>query len=108
MKKKVLKIIALIIAIALIVTVCWFANALCGNPISKWLAQKAADAYLDEHYKDTDFYIERLGFSFKSTDYYAHVRSETSIANLHSFVTFSHTTASSTFQRKKCPILKQQ
>ena len=79
MKKKVLKFIALIIAIALIVTVCWFANALCGNPISKWLAQKAADAYLDEHYQDTDFYIERLGFSFKFTNYYAHVRSETSI-----------------------------
>ena len=55
MKKKVLKIIALIIAIALIVTVCWFANALCGNPISKWLAQRAADTYLDEHYPDTDF-----------------------------------------------------
>lgn len=79
MKKKVLKFIALIIAIALIITVCWFANALCGNPISKWLAQKAADAYLDEHYQDTDFYIERLGFSFKFTNYYAHVRSETSI-----------------------------
>jgi len=79
MKKKVLKIIALLVAIALIVTVCWFANALCGNPISKWLAQRAASVYLEEQYSDTDYYIERLGFSFKSTDYYAHVRSETSM-----------------------------
>ena len=79
MKKRVLKIIALVVAIALIVTVCWFANALCGNPISKWLAQRAASAYLEEQYPDTDYYIERLGFSFKSTDYYAHVRSETSM-----------------------------
>ena len=79
MKKKVLKFIALIIAIALIVGVFWFANALNGNPISKWLAQRAASAYLEEQYPDTDYYIERLGFSFKSTDYYAHVRSETSM-----------------------------
>ena len=63
----------------MIVTVCWFANALCGNPVSKWLAQRAADTYLDEHYPNTDFYIENLGFSFKFTNYYAHVRSETSI-----------------------------
>ena len=63
MKKKVLKFIALIIAIALIVGVFWFANALNGNPISKWLAQRAASAYLEEQYPDTDYYIERLGFS---------------------------------------------
>ena len=98
MKKKVLKFIALIIAIALIVTVCWFANALCGNPISKWLAQKAADAYLDEHYQDTDFYIERLGFSFKSTDYYGHVRSETRIET----VSDTHLRASETTENIVC------
>lgn len=79
MKKKVLKIVALIIAIALIVGVCWFANALNGNPISKMLAEKAADAYLEEKFPDTDYYIEKLGFSFKFTGYYAHVRSQTSI-----------------------------
>ena len=79
MIKKVLKIVALVVAITLIVTVCWFANALCGNPISKWLAEKAADAYLNEHYPDTDYYIENLGYSFKFAGYYAHVRSETSI-----------------------------
>lgn len=79
MKKKILKIVALIVAIALIVGVCWFANALNGNPISKMLAEKAADNYLEEHYSETDYYIEKLGFSFKSTCYYAHVRSEISM-----------------------------
>lgn len=79
MKKKVLKIIALIIAVALIVGVCWFANALNGNPISKVLAEKAADAYLEDKFPDTDYYIENLGFSFKFRGYYAHVRSQTSI-----------------------------
>ena len=39
MKKKVLKIIALVIAIALIVGIAWVANGLNGNPISKLLAK---------------------------------------------------------------------
>lgn len=79
MKKKVLKIIALIVAIALIVGVCLFANALNGNPVSKILATKAADTYLEENFSDTDYYIEKLAYSFKYGNYYAHVRSETSI-----------------------------
>ena len=79
MKKKVLKIIALVIAIALIIGIAWVANGLNGNPISKMLAKKAANDYLEEHFPNTDYYIEELGFSFKFTGYYAHVRSDTSI-----------------------------
>ena len=79
MKKKVLKIIALVIAIALIVGIAWVANGLNGNPISKMLAEKAADAYIKEQFPNTDYYIENVGFSFKFTGYYAHVRSETSM-----------------------------
>ena len=79
MKKKVLKIIAFAIAIALILGICWVANGLNGNPISKMLAKKAATAYLAEHFPDTDYYIQELGFSFKFSNYYAHVRSETSM-----------------------------
>ena len=79
MKKKVLKIIAFIIAIALILGICWVANGLNGNPISKMLAKKAANEYLEENFSDTDYYIEELGFSFKFSNYYAHVRSVTSI-----------------------------
>lgn len=79
MKKKVLKIIALVIALTLIIGLAWTANSLVGNPISKMLAQKAANDYLEEHFPSTDYYIETLGFSFKFTGYYAHVRSESSI-----------------------------
>lgn len=79
MKKKVLKIIAFIIAIALILGICWVANGLNGNPISKMLAKKAANEYLEENFSDTDYYIEELGFSFKFSNYYAHVRSVTSM-----------------------------
>ena len=46
MKKKVLKIIALVMAIALIVGVCIFANSLVGNPISKWVATNTAEKHL--------------------------------------------------------------
>lgn len=79
MKKKVLKIIAFVIAIALILGICWVANGLNGNPISKMLAKKAANEYLAEHFPGTDYYIQELGFSFKFSNYYAHVRSETSM-----------------------------
>lgn len=79
MKKKALKIIALIIAVALIIGICWAANGLNGNPISKWLAKRGANNYLKEHFPNTDYYIEELGFSFKFTGYYAHVRSKTSM-----------------------------
>lgn len=79
MKKKALKVIAFIIAVALIVGICWVANGLNGNPISKILAKRAANEYLAEHFPDTDYYIQQLGFSFKFSNYYAHVRSETSM-----------------------------
>ena len=67
MKKKVWKILALVVAIALIAGIAWVANGLNGNPISKMLAKKGANAYLEEHFPNTDYYIEDLGFSFKFT-----------------------------------------
>lgn len=79
MKKKVLKIIAFVIAITLILGICWVANGLNGNPISKMLAKRGANNYLKEHFPNTDYYIEDLGFSFKFSNYYAHVRSEISM-----------------------------
>ena len=58
MKKKVLKIIALVVAVALIVGVCIFANALVGNPISKWVATNTAEKHLEDSYGEKDFEIE--------------------------------------------------
>lgn len=43
------------------------------------LAEKAAAEYLEVNFGETDYYIERVGFSFKDTRYYAHVRSKTSM-----------------------------
>ena len=78
MKKKWLKIAALVAALIMIAGLCWFANALVGNPVSKWLAARTAEKYLEEVYGDTDFEIERIGFNFKDTDYYAHIKSPSS------------------------------
>ena len=79
MKKKTLKIIALITAFILIIGLSWFGNAFLGNPISKMLATNTAKKHLAETYPDTDYYIEKIAFSFKTSDYYAHIKSPTSI-----------------------------
>lgn len=79
MKKKFWKILALILAVALIAGICVFANALAGNPISKLLAERSVERYLAEQYPGTDYYVERLGFNFKFTNYYAHIRSVSSM-----------------------------
>ena len=58
MKKKTLKIIALITAFILIIGLSWFANALLGNPISKMLATNTAKKHLAETYRNEN--IKRL------------------------------------------------
>ena len=78
MKKKILKVIALVIALALLGGLGWFANGLVGNPVSRWLANRALNAYMEAHYAHMDLYPERFGFDFKSGGYFAYVRSETS------------------------------
>lgn len=75
---KWLKIGALLVALIIIAGLCFFANALVGNPVSKWLAIKTAEKHLEEVYGNTDFEIERVGFDFKNTDYYAHIISPSS------------------------------
>ena len=79
MKKKILKIGALVLAIVLIVGVCLFANSLIGNPISKALAKNTAEKYLEEKYPDTDFELGEVNYSFKDSYYHAHVSSPSSM-----------------------------
>ena len=79
MKKKVLKVLALIVAIALIIGIGLFANALVGNPVSKFLATKGAEEHLAKNYGDKDFVVEEVNYDFKTGGYYARVTSPTSI-----------------------------
>ena len=77
--KKALKIAALVVAVALIIGVCWFANALVGNPISKALAQNTAEKYVKETYGNTDYELGDVTYSFKDGYYHASVSSPSSI-----------------------------
>ena len=75
MKKKILKIAAFVLALALIVGVCVFANSLVGNPISKLLATKTAEKYLEENHPGKDYQLDGVTFSFKLTCYFAYFSS---------------------------------
>lgn len=79
MKKKVLKALALILAVILIIGVGLFANALVGNPVSKFLATKGAEEHLAKNYGDKDFVVEEVTYDFKTGGYYARITSPTSI-----------------------------
>lgn len=77
--KKILKITAFIVAIALLGTLAFFANALIGNPVSRYLATKTAKEHLSEHYGDTSYKIDEVIYSFKDGHYYAKVSAPDSI-----------------------------
>ena len=77
-RKRALKIAALVLALALMAGVGWFANELVGNPVSRFLCRRSAEAYLAEHYPDTDFRVERVDYNFKMTCYHARIVSPSS------------------------------
>ena len=76
--KKILRAIALVIALALVSGVLLFANALVGNPISRALAKRSAEAYLEENFPNADHFIQEIDYNFKDMDYYARVGSPSS------------------------------
>ena len=78
MKKKFLKIAAFIVAVALIAGLCWFANGLVGNPISKLLATNTAKQYLQDHHPNTDYQLDAVTFNFKFVCYNAYFSSPSS------------------------------
>lgn len=78
MKKKILKIAALVVALALIVGVCIFANSLVGNPISKMLATNTAKQYIEENHPDMDYQLDAVTFNFKFVCYNAYFTSPSS------------------------------
>lgn len=79
MKKRILKIAALVLAVVLIIGVCLFANSLVGNPISKALAENTAEKYIKEAYGDKDYELEEVTYSFKDGYYHALVSSPSSM-----------------------------
>lgn len=76
--KKILKAIALVLAIALCSGLAFFVNALVGNPLSKHLAKTGAEKHLEQMHPDKDFYIDRITYNFKDGDYHVFVESPSS------------------------------
>ena len=69
MNKKHLKLAALVLALAMIVGLGLFANALVGNPVSRALATRAAKKRMAEQYPS--YTLERVTYSFKDGNYHA-------------------------------------
>ena len=78
-KKRMLNLFALCLAITLMAFVGWFANGLVGNPLSKMLARNTAEKHLETQYPNTDYEIEKVSYSFKDVGYYAYVVSPSSM-----------------------------
>ena len=76
--KKISKIIAIISGILLILGLLYVANAFVGNPISKMIVTKNAVKYIEETYINTDYYVDKVTYSFKTGGYYANIKSPSS------------------------------
>lgn len=71
--KKALKIGAAVLALLLILGLGVVANGLLGNPVSKYLAKRSIQAYIDETYPGQELVLERVGYNFKNGDYFGYV-----------------------------------
>lgn len=70
MKKKILKILAFVLALCLLGGVCFIANGLVGNPVSKALAKRSAQTYLAQHHEGENYEIVSNNYDFKIGGYY--------------------------------------
>ena len=78
MKKKILKAVLIVVAVAFAGVAVWLANGFFGNPVSKHLATRSAQEYLEVNFADTDYEIEDVVYDFKGSDYHVHVKSPSS------------------------------
>ncbi len=70
MNKRFCKIAAFVTAVFLTAGLVLFANALVGNPLSRYIVKKSAEAYIEKTYPDENFYISEIRYSFKENGYY--------------------------------------
>ena len=69
---KTVGIVALCVAL-------FFVNAFVGNPVSALLARVSAHRYVAQEYGHLDVQIDKVGYNFKNTNYFAKVSSPTSV-----------------------------
>ena len=78
-KKITLKILAGVVAVALIVGMLFVTNSFVGNPISAMMANKAIKQYVDHNYSFLDLKLEKASFNFKYGAYMVRAESKTSV-----------------------------
>ena len=78
MQKKIGKAVVVVLLLGLLAGIFWFANGFFGNPVSRFLAKRVLNDYMEETYAHLDLNTERFGFNFKTGGYFAYVCSETS------------------------------
>lgn len=71
--RKPLRVIAAVIAFAMIAVLLEFANELLGNPVSYLVAKNNAKKYVAENYADEGYVVEDASYFFKFKDYVVHV-----------------------------------
>ena len=76
--KKTVKIIAIIVSVLLIAGLLFIVNAFVGNPVSKMIVTNNAKEYVETNYKETDYYVNRVGYDFKTSRYYVNIKSPSS------------------------------
>ena len=69
MKKKILKILAFVLALCLLGVVCLFANVMVGNPVSKALAKRSSQDYLIENHAGEGYEIKKVAYDWYNTEY---------------------------------------
>ncbi|RSK27530.1 hypothetical protein EJF36_11940 [Bacillus sp. HMF5848] len=77
--RKLLKIIAALVAFMLIGIILFVANAFVGNPISAKLADRAIHKYVERNYSFIDPVVEETYYNFKNASYAARVSSSQNI-----------------------------
>lgn len=77
--RTMLRVGAALLAFAIIAGLALFANGLVGNPISRFLATRSARQYVAANYPSLNLELEPARYDFKSSNYYVHAKSPTSI-----------------------------
>lgn len=78
-RKKILQIVAGIIAFSLIGFILYMANGFVGNPVSAAIAKSEIKQYMETHYPDMDYeFATKVGYNFKDGSYIGRVQSLTS------------------------------
>lgn len=76
--KRILKVGAVVLAIALIALLIFIVNGFAGNPISSYIAKVKITNYVNETYPDMEYTMTDVSYNFKNSDYGVFIQSETS------------------------------